>query len=80
MPILHRGDLIGRIDPSYNRKEKVLYIRSFHLEEGVKLTKTMIKELRAALDELGQFLSAKEWTLHSCAPELREALDEGRLL
>ena len=80
MPILHRGDLIGRIDPSYNRKEKVLYIRSFHLEEGVKLTKTMIKELRAALDELGQFLSAKEWTLHSCAPELREALGEGRLL
>lgn len=80
MPILYRGDHIGRIDPSYNRTEKLLVIRSLHLEEGIKLTKTMVKELKAALDELGSFLGAKEWVMHSCTPELREYLGDGNLL
>ena len=77
MPILYRGDLIGRMDPSYKRKEKLLIIRALHLEEGVKLTKTMVKELKAALDELGRFLGASEWVLESCTPELKEYLGHG---
>ena len=38
MPILHRGKLVGLIDPSLDRKEGMLTVRSMHLMPGEKST------------------------------------------
>ncbi|NTU75209.1 MAG: winged helix-turn-helix domain-containing protein [Anaerolineaceae bacterium] len=37
LPILDRGQLIGRLDPKAHRKEKMLEVRNFHLEPGIEL-------------------------------------------
>lgn len=35
LPILHRGNLIGRLDPKAHRKERVFEVKSLHLERTV---------------------------------------------
>ncbi|MBN2048619.1 MAG: YcaQ family DNA glycosylase [Anaerolineaceae bacterium] len=49
LPILHRGRLIGRLDPKAHRKEKIMEIREFHLEEGVTLGADDFSALREML-------------------------------
>lgn len=56
LPILHRGRVIGRLDPVYRRKERVLTIRAIHLERGVRATKKMAAEIAAALRSFIAFL------------------------
>ncbi len=49
MPILHRGKLIGRLDPKAHRKEGIFEIRSIHLEAGVQVTDELRTEVLAAI-------------------------------
>lgn len=56
MPILHRGRLIGRMDPSFDRKAKVLTVKALALESGVKPTSAISRAISAAFDELVLFL------------------------
>ena len=66
MPILHRGKLVGVMDPSMNRKEGVLTIRALHLQPGVKPTPSLAKAIAKALDEFVVFLGGTDWSiLHS---------------
>lgn len=36
LPILNRGELIGRVDAKIHRQEEVFEIKTLHLEEGIK--------------------------------------------
>src|SRR5690606_36844268 len=45
LPILHRGRLVGRLDPKAHRSEGRMEIRSLHLEDGVNPS----EDLAAAL-------------------------------
>lgn len=65
MPILYRGHLVGRLDPSFDRKTRLLTIKSLHLEPGMRLTDAMTAAIRAALDDLTTFLggSPGAWVL-----------------
>jgi uncharacterized protein YcaQ len=49
LPILHRGRLIGRIDPKAHRKEGVFEVKALYLEPGVRLTDRMAAEVAAAI-------------------------------
>jgi uncharacterized protein len=49
LPILWRGQLIGRLDPKAHRKEKIFEIKALHLEPGVVVTDEMIADLAAML-------------------------------
>ncbi|HYJ47293.1 MAG TPA: crosslink repair DNA glycosylase YcaQ family protein, partial [Pyrinomonadaceae bacterium] len=49
LPILHRGSLIGRLDPKAHRKEGVFEVKSLHLEPGVKVTAELATDVAAAL-------------------------------
>lgn len=49
LPILHRGQLIGRLDPKAHRKEGVFEVKSIHLESGVKITDEMLADVADAL-------------------------------
>ncbi len=69
MPILHRGKLVGLMDPSMNRKEGVLTIRSLHLQPRVKPTAALAKAIAKTLDEFVDFLGGEEWNIIQSKPE-----------
>lgn len=68
MPILHRGKLVGLMDPSLNRKQGLLTIRSMHLLPGVKPTPALASAIAKTLDEFLMFLGGKEWSILQTNP------------
>jgi uncharacterized protein YcaQ len=79
MPILHRGKLVGRLDPVVDRKNRTLTVRSIHLEPGVKTTDSLAAAIAGALWDFAGFLGADEVFLlqsnpESFAPVLADAL------
>ena len=75
MPILHRGRIVGLIDPSLNRKERLLTIRSIHLLPGEKPTPALAKAIAKTLDEFSAFVGATDWSiLQSNPPALAEEI------
>jgi uncharacterized protein YcaQ len=55
LPILHRGRLIGRLDPKAHRSQGIFEIKAIHLEPGVKVNKSMVTDLAAALRSLANW-------------------------
>ncbi|MBC7929009.1 MAG: YcaQ family DNA glycosylase [Rubrivivax sp.] len=51
LPILHRGALVGRLDPKAHRKEGVFEVKALYLEPGVDATEELIADLATALRE-----------------------------
>lgn len=60
LPILHRGRLVGRLDPSLNRRSGLLTIKSLHLEPGTRVSRSLISGIAWALRDLAIFLSATD--------------------
>lgn len=56
LPILHDERLVGRIDPEYDRKERVLRVKAIHTELGERLPRAAV---RGALESLAEFLGAE---------------------
>jgi uncharacterized protein len=69
LPILHRGQLVGRLDPSYDRKRRVLTIKAIHLEPGVPVTRQLANDLTVSLREYSAFLGAGHMDVVSTFPE-----------
>jgi uncharacterized protein YcaQ len=55
LPILHRGKLIGRIDPKAHRREGVFEVKALYLEPGVRLTDRMVAEVAAAIRDCARW-------------------------
>lgn len=68
MPILHRGQLIGRMDPGLDRKTGTLTIKSLHLEPGIRWHAAMARSIAKALDEYAAFLEATDWGILQSDP------------
>ncbi len=49
LPILHRGRLVGRLDPKAHRKEGVFEVRALHLEPGMPVTEELVAALADVL-------------------------------
>lgn len=60
LSILHGDCIIGRIDPTMDRKAKRLTINALHTEPGVTITPDITAEITRSIEELGAFLGAKE--------------------
>ncbi len=59
LPILHGDEIIGRIDPTMNRKEKTLYIHNVYTEPNVLMNGETGKAVAGAIEGLAAFLGAK---------------------
>ena len=59
LPILHNGNLVGRLDPKLDRVSKTMFIRSIHLEEKVNPTERLIKDTANALKRFLEFHEVK---------------------
>jgi uncharacterized protein len=77
LPILHRGRMVGRLDPKAHRSTGVLEIRQIHLEAGVEPTSDLVDGLANALTSFAtwQNLTAIE-ILSSDPAELAPLLQE----
>jgi uncharacterized protein len=66
LPILYRGRLVGRLDPSFDRKTGVLTIKSLHWEEGVRPHDAMLRAVSGAVGDLARFLGSEpdRWALY----------------
>jgi uncharacterized protein YcaQ len=56
LPILHQGNLVGRLDPVYKRREQRLIVNSIHLEPRVRPTKSLARSLLRSLRSYTDFL------------------------
>jgi uncharacterized protein YcaQ len=63
LPILHRGQLIGRMDAKAWRKEKWMEIKAFHPEPNVQLTDQDIIALRCRMGDFTRWHQLKEWRI-----------------
>jgi uncharacterized protein YcaQ len=73
MPILHRGAIVGQVDPSFNRKTGELTVKALHLNDGVRPGEALMRAIARALDDLARFLGGQPgtWTvLHANRPEV----------
>ena len=70
MPILHRGRLVGRVDPSLDRKARLLAIRQIFLEPGEKLSEPLAAAIAGALWDFAGFLGAEQVLVLASEPEL----------
>ena len=68
LPILHRGALIGRLDPKAHRKEKRFEVKSIHLEPQVTITKELVTDLAAAIQRCATWHQTPEITIGPTQP------------
>lgn len=78
LPVLRRGELIGRLDPKAHRKDGVFEVKTFHLEEGVEPTHELIADVGDALRRCAIWHHTPEvvvrWgNIAGLAPALQEA-------
>ena len=77
LPILHRGALVGRLDPKAHRKEGVFEVRSLHLEPGVRATGDLIAALAETLRACAVWHGTPEVRVQrSDPPHVAQALHE----
>ncbi|MDQ3696096.1 MAG: winged helix DNA-binding domain-containing protein [Chloroflexota bacterium] len=80
LPILHRGRLVGRIDPSYDRRHRRLTIKAVHLEPRVRPTPALASAVAVALRDLSGFLGGGEITVLRSDPEPFGAMLSERMM
>lgn len=68
LPILHRGALVGRLDPKAHRKEGRFEVRAIHLEDGVTITERLISGLASTLRNCADWHSTPEITIGETTP------------
>ena len=69
LPILHRGRLVGRLDPKADRKAKLMRIRALYLEPGEAITGGLVKDLAGALREFAAFHGSERLLVERSEPE-----------
>ncbi|MCU6426167.1 winged helix-turn-helix domain-containing protein [Enterobacter sichuanensis] len=63
LPLLHKGQLLGRMDAKMHRKTGTLEIIALYLEEGVRVTAALEKGLTLAISEFAGWQGAHDVTL-----------------
>jgi uncharacterized protein YcaQ len=74
LPILHRGRLVGRLDPKADRKTKTLIVRAIYLEPGEPLDDELLAGIAGALHEFMAFHGSETLTIERSEPENLAAL------
>lgn len=68
MPILHRGCLVGRVDPKADRKANVMRVRAAFLEPDQPLTDDLVEDLAGALREFAVFHGSERVLVERAEP------------
>jgi uncharacterized protein YcaQ len=68
LAILHRGQIVGRLDPKMDRATQQLLIRGVYLELGVTVNAALLDGLAETLRDLARFLGATSITVERSEP------------
>ncbi|EHB7663047.1 TPA: YcaQ family DNA glycosylase [Escherichia coli] len=66
LPLLHHGQLVGRMDSKMHRQTGIFEVFSLWLQDGVKPTVTLQKGLRQAITDFAHWQQATRVTLGCC--------------
>jgi uncharacterized protein YcaQ len=79
LPILHRGRLVGRLDPKAHRADGVFEVKVLHLEPGVTVDERLVTEFADALHRLADWHETSEIVIRRSDPPEFAALLEAAL-
>ncbi|WP_266160060.1 winged helix-turn-helix domain-containing protein [Dyella silvatica] len=68
LPILHRGQLIGRLDAKAHRADGIFKIKALYLEPGVEPTPSLLEALADAVAHTAQWHGTPQIRLEHCRP------------
>jgi uncharacterized protein YcaQ len=68
LPILHRGELVGRLDPKAHRGEGMFEVKAVALEPGVEATDELVASLASALRRLAAWHGTPELAIRRSEP------------
>jgi len=68
LAILHRGQIVGRLDPKMDRATQQLLIRGVYLEPDVAVETALLDGLSETLRDLARFLGATSVTVERSEP------------
>jgi uncharacterized protein YcaQ len=74
LPILHRGRLIGRVDAKAHRAQGIFELKAVHLEPGVRVSASLLTDMRRALARCAQWHGTPELAVGSAPREVAQAL------
>ncbi|WP_369788618.1 winged helix-turn-helix domain-containing protein [Rouxiella sp. WC2420] len=77
LPILNRGEIIGRTDAKMHRKTGILEIKSLHIEPGVKIGSRRSRDIRQAISRFGCWQGASQVIVGNIPQVLLENWGEG---
>lgn len=70
LPLLHRGEIVGRMDSKMHRRDGVLEIFSLYLEDGVRITQHLESGLIQAINDFARWQGANRIKLGQVAEKL----------
>jgi uncharacterized protein YcaQ len=79
LAILHRGQIVGRLDPKMDRATQQLLIRGVYLEPGVAVSAPLLDGLAETLRDLARFLGATKISVERSEPAALATKLRGRL-
>lgn len=84
LPILHRGELIGRLDAKAHRALGVFEVKALFLQSGVRLGEASLRELARAISDCARWHATPQVDLTGSTPaslgkRLRRALQQDGL-
>jgi hypothetical protein len=68
LPILHRGELIGRLDPKAHRAQGLFEVKALYLEPGVPPTEALAEAVGAALQAFAAWHATPTVVVRQCDP------------
>ena len=68
LPILHNGELVGRLDAKAHRKERIFEVKTLYLEDGVVPTNELSLALGLAIQRCADWHQTPRVTLGECHP------------
>jgi hypothetical protein len=77
LPVLQRGELIGRIDAKMHRRHGVFEIISFHPQAKVRFGKQRVQDIRQAITRSAKWHGATQVTLGNIPAQLAAEWGEG---
>ena len=69
LPILHKGALVGRLDPKAHRAKGVFEVKALALEPGVEISDELVASLSSALHRLAEWHATPELVIRRAEPE-----------
>lgn len=76
LPLLRRGELVGRVDAKAHRRDGIFEVRALYLEDGVRTSDALVRDIAGALREAADWHGTPRVVIeHSDPRAIRRRLD-----